>query len=207
MVVAVQARGLDKLQRYFERFPKVAEQASRLAVNDAATFGLTSGKREIRNQVSLSSSYLNDPDKIRITKRAKGSDLEAVIVANARPISLARFAQGSRTTFGKRPGGIKVRVKARGGTKQIGRGFLIRLRSGAALDDANFNVGLAVRLKKGERVRNKKIIRQDSLRGLALLYGPSVNQVFRTVAPDITPAIEQRLRQEFLRQFARLSRG
>ena len=40
-----------------------------------------------------------------------------------------------------------------------------------------------------------------------LLYGPSVDQVFRSVADDKTPKILSDVTAEFLRQFARLSRG
>jgi hypothetical protein len=37
-----------------------------------------------------------------------------------------------------------------------------------------------------------------------LLYGPSVDQVFRTVAVDISPPLLDNLQSEFLRQFQRL---
>jgi hypothetical protein len=42
------------------------------------------------------------------------------------------------------------------------------------------------------------------LAGVALLYGPSVDQVFRTVAVDISQPLLVHLENEFLRQFIRL---
>ena len=76
--------------------------------------------------------------------------------------------------------------------------FLVRLK--------NNNIGLAVRLKPGEVLQNsEKAVRLDN--NVYLLYGPSVDQVFRSVADDKTPKILSDVTAEFLRQFARLSRG
>jgi hypothetical protein len=78
---------------------------------------------------------------------------------------------------------------------------LLNLRSG--------NIGLGIRLKNGETLTNTvgaKLITSGPLAGVALLYGPSVDQVFRTVAVDISPALLQELSVEFLRQFERLFR-
>jgi len=80
------------------------------------------------------------------------------------------------------------------------RAFLINLRSG--------NVGLGIRLRPGETMENTvgaKLITTGPLAGVALLYGPSVDQVFRTVAVDISPDLLVYLQAEFLRQIQRLS--
>ena len=74
--------------------------------------------------------------------------------------------------------------------------FLVRLK--------NNNIGLAVRLKPGEVLQNsEKAVRLDN--NVYLLYGPSVDQVFRSVADDITPSIQQSVSRQFFRQFTRLS--
>jgi hypothetical protein len=80
--------------------------------------------------------------------------------------------------------------------------FLMRLRAGAGTAD-NYNIGLAIRLAPGERIRNKRVMTQVG-HNLYLLYGPSVDQVFRTVADDNAPEIATMVRDEFYRQFARL---
>jgi hypothetical protein len=83
----------------------------------------------------------------------------------------------------------------------LGRAFFINLNSG--------NIGLGIRLKNGETLTNTtgaKIITKGPLAGVALLYGPSVDQVFRSVAVDISPPLLDALSIEFLRQFDRLFR-
>ena len=83
---------------------------------------------------------------------------------------------------------------------KLPRAFLVPLRSGA---DGLGNKGLAIRLKDGDRLRNK--VRQVQLsRGLYLLYGPSVDQAFlnnagKGVASDMSPEVLDRLEEEFLR--------
>ena len=72
----------------------------------------------------------------------------------------------------------------------MNRAFLMNLRSG--------NLGLAVRLAPGERIDNKRRMVQMS-NGLYLLYGPSVDQVFRSVAEDVSADAGDFLEQEFLR--------
>jgi hypothetical protein len=94
---------------------------------------------------------------------------------------------------------IRVQIK-RGSRVKLPRAFLINLRGG--------NIGLAIRLRPGETLQHTigaKLIRTGPLAGVALLYGPSVEQVFRTVAEDISPELMSRLQTEFLRQFSRLS--
>lgn len=202
----IEARGLDEFIKLFEDFPQRANEAARLAVIETARFARRQGSKEIRDQVNFSRGYLGDEKTGRLVigypKRADGT--EAVILGRDRPTSLARFAVGN-TKPGRRKSGnpVKVRVSSKGGTETLKRGFFIRLRQGKVLDDENFNVGLAVRLAKGERLQNK---RQAILiaSGLYLLYGPSVGQVFSAVAEDIEPEVSEKLETEFLRQFDRL---
>ena len=88
----------------------------------------------------------------------------------------------------------------RGRTKTLRKAFLVNLRNG--------NVGLAVRLKQGETLQNKTYGKPVMLgKNLYLLYGPSVDQVFRTVADDSLPMLGEEVSKEFFRNFARLSGG
>jgi hypothetical protein len=84
---------------------------------------------------------------------------------------------------------------------ELPRAFLLTLRNG--------NVGLGIRLKPGETLQHTigaKLITSGPLAGVALLYGPSVDQVFRSVAVEITPELLNELELEFLRQFIRMTR-
>ena len=89
-------------------------------------------------------------------------------------------------------------------TRTLNRAFIIRLRAGDTLSADTFNLGLAIRLRPGEVIANKKIMAKRGPSGLYLLYGPSVDQVFKGAAADAAPQIETLLIDEFTRQFARL---
>jgi hypothetical protein len=215
MTVSIELRGLDAVERYYREAPAIAREAARFAVNDAAKFGARRASEEIRKQVRFSRTYLgnasNADARLRIRKVAKGGDLEAVITARRRPTSLARFASGT-PTFGRTRGrGPRVKVKPGAGYRTIKKGFFLRLRAGGSNLD-QFNVGLAIRMNPGEVLRNRNkgltgLKAFGSSKNLYLLYGPSVDQVFQTVRADIAPRVAAEAEKQFLRQFARLSRG
>jgi hypothetical protein len=147
--------------------------------------------------------FLEDVEKFGVTRYASPSRLEAVISARQRPTSLARFATGGNVD----QEGVSVRVKA-GKTQRLKRAFLVRLRQGTMLDSENFNLGLAVRIPGGEAaVRNKtdKSRMVHLAKDVFLLYGPSVDQVFKTVSVTETPHVLNEIESEFYRQFARLA--
>lgn len=160
-------------------------------------------------QVSFPPGYLNETDgagekRFRLKYRATDKQLEAGIVGRFTPTSLARFtpsrARFARTGRRGRRQGLEVRIQP-GSSATLRRAFLVNLRSG--------NIGLGIRLKEGETLEHTigaKLITSGPLAGVALLYGPSVDQVFRTVAVEISPAILDHMVSEFLRQFARLSK-
>ena len=87
------------------------------------------------------------------------------------------------------------------------RAFFIRLRRGNAVITAeNANVGLAIRLAEGERVDNKNTM--GPLGGnLYLLYGPSVGQVFRTVAEKSADQVGDALAERFSHYLRRSTGG
>lgn len=205
--VDLDIRGLEQARRRIVAIPDVAERAAVLAVNDTARFGHAESSRQIRSRVAFKAGYLGSAEKggsrLRIRQRAKDGDPTAIIAARQRPTSLATFAQSSLANW-KRGKTVKVRVATGRGSKAIKGAFPIRLRRGgmSVSEDAN-NMGIALRLKEGERVRNKHEMVQ--LNGsLYLLYGPSVDQVFRMVSEKIAPELGDKLEANYTRQFDRL---
>lgn len=190
---------------YFQRFPQIANTAARLAINTIATRqGMRISKDAMQDEVMFPRGYLND--RLVNTKKASSNDLEAIITGRKRATSLARFAVSGQAPGVRRTGGVRIRV-SKGRSSYMKNAFLVRLNKGASLTEDNYNVGLALRLGPGESIRNKKRAHQSWLvkDQVALLYGPSVDQVFRTVAPEVADKISSELANEFLRQFNRLS--
>lgn len=89
-----------------------------------------------------------------------------------------------------------------GRIKQMPRAYIIPLRAG---NQFGLNTGLAIRLRPGETVRNiREYTPVEIYPDVYILYGPSVDQVFRGVTADITPEVNSALDAEFNRQFLRL---
>lgn len=198
MSVEISANLFDELDDYFERMPGVADHAAQLAINDTARgTAMQLARQQMMEEINFTPAYLKE--RLSIEKYAKRNDLEAIISGRDRPTSLARFATNARA--GQR-GNIRVEVE-KGSTKVLKKAFILNLKSG--------NLGLAIRLAPGEKLMNKNLpvdVNYSSLgNGVVLLYGPSVDQVFRGVASDIQPAVADAAVTEFFRQFARLSNG
>lgn len=193
------ANGLDSLSEYFEREPEISRKAASMALNDVAGgTGLNLLKREIYDQIEFPKGYLN-ADRLGLAKRATPEKLEAIVKGRDRPTSLARFAvrQNAKKQATRR--GVSVRVKS-GQTKYLKGAWLVELNNG--------NLGLAVRLKPGERLMNKTKSSSVQLSpNVYLLYGPSVDQVFSGVAADNIDRIGDMVASQYLRQIARLTRG
>lgn len=180
VVVVEGLEELDDIENLDARIIKRAQQA----INSTLRKARTAIDREIRQQVAFPARYLGT--RLRVTEFASGTSLQGTISGRDRPTSLARFAT-SKTP--RRGAGVGVQV-APGSRKRMQRAFLMPLKSG--------NVGLAMRLKPGESIRNKKYMRKVS-KGLYLLYGPSVNQVFAGVADDEANTVAAWLQEEFTR--------
>lgn len=199
--------GLAQLDRYLALAPKATRTAARLAINDTATRkGINMLRLTMEEQVAFPKGYLTDPRRLGVTQRATDSNLEAVITGRGRPTSLARFAS-SASIIGARRAGSPLTVRVNPSRRRaLSRAFLVRLRAGQGpVTDEAFNLGLAIRLQPGEVISNK--VRMVPFGGgLYLLYGPSVDQVFRSVAVDRAGEIADLVADEFLRQFVRLAR-
>jgi hypothetical protein len=188
---------LDAVE-FFQRLPNVADKAAQLAINTVAhRGGLTMIRRSILSEIAFPKNYLTD-DRLGVTKKATAGDLEAVIAARERPTSLARFAAAGTALGSRARIGVRVSVK-RGSTTSLKQAWLVNLKNG--------NVGLAVRLKPGQAVANryKAVTAWLVPNKVALLYGPSVDQVFREVSEKTAAPISRMVSDEFLRQFSRLS--
>lgn len=180
----VVVEGLSSLED-IENLDETILRNARNAINKAADRTRTSSDREIREGLAFPARYLQQ--RLTVSKRAAGTSLQAVISGRDRPTSLARFVKNRGQAPGK--AGVTVQVSANA-AKRMNRAFLMKLNNG--------NLGLAMRLKEGERLANKRNLVKVG-KGLYLLYGPSVDQAFQTVIPDQEEGAAEYMEREFLR--------
>ena len=176
---------------------QIAKVASK-AINGVTRKSRAEIKRRIRSEVNFPVRFL-DGKGLQISQFAKPTDLESIITARGRPTMLSRFL-----TSAPRSGraGVSVEVEP-GKARFMRRVFSLKLPQGSAGVETKYNLALAIRLRKGERLRNKTSFRRLES-NLYVLYGPSVDQVFRAkdgdgIATDMVPKIERDLEKEFLR--------
>ena len=166
VVVVEGLSALDDISEIEEK----ALRAARMAVNKAADRTRKVSADAMREQINFPARYLSGKSgRLAVTRRASGSRLEAAIAGRDRPTSLARFA--SKSSKGR---GATVTVKP-GSPVTLQRAFLMQLKNG--------NTGLAVRTdgsKPSRAWRPKRIAGSN----IWLLYGPSVDQVFKAVARE-----------------------
>ena len=191
-VVAIDGLSAD---RPLEALPRQIERAALMAVNRTAERTRTASARKIREQVNFPARYLSGQNGRLTLDKAKTAEDGATITGRFRPTSLARFAT-SGSVGGKN--GVRVEV-APGFAKMMRRAFLIRLPAGKGGVDTKSNLGLAIRLRAGEKLQNKTTAVALGKSGLVLLYGPSVSMVFRSVRDDQVPDAEEFLSKEFAR--------
>lgn len=200
----VEVNALRVLNDFLEAAPDITRQSASLAMNGVIPRkGMTRYKKAMKSQVGFPGGYLDEADKFGVTQFAKPGDLTAAITARQRPTSLARFATSG--VVGTE--GVTLRVKA-GQSRRLKRAFMVRLMAGTQLTGETFNTGVAVRIPGGEAaVRGKKDTSRmvHLAKDVFLLYGPSVDQVFRSVSVTETPHVLNEIETEFYRQFARLS--
>jgi hypothetical protein len=167
-------------------------KAAQQAVNATLRKTRASSAELIAAQVNFGKSYLNEKKRFAVSRFATQKTLEGSIVGRNRPTSLARFSRGA---IGSK--GVDIEV-APGVSRRSKRMFLIKLPAGTADLETKFNMGLAIRLRPGESVdRKRKMVKVS--KGLYLLYGPSVDQVFAQVASLEEPRAADFLEAEFNR--------
>lgn len=193
------------IKKKLKKQSKNADKAANLSVHDTTVYGRKEAKKKILQQVNFSPSYLDGQSsqgRRLDTKFSKVNGLTSgIIVGRFRPTSLATFDAKQLTVPGKRKGkrkaGVTVNVRGR---KRIGRGFMMALKNG--------NTGLAIRVDKGDKPNrrfNGKPLYKTQNSEVYLLYGPSVEQVFRSVAPEIAPDLSKNLNANFVRHYVRLN--
>lgn len=195
---AVFVEGIESLQQ-FDRLKGSVQLAAVQSINRIAASGRTMAARRIGEQVKFPSRYLSPAARrLYVSQKAQRGKLEARITGRSRPTSLARFVIGNP----RKGDGVRVEVTP-GKARYMRRAFLVKLPAGSGPVDTKANKGLAVRLRPGERLSNKRTAKKLA-NGLYLLYGPSVDQVFidnagNGVAQDIQPDLADGLAEEFLR--------
>lgn len=207
MIATAEFEGLDGAAEFFAKIPGVTNKAARMAINHVANRdGLKLARDSIMDEIAFPKDYLN-ASRIGVTQLATDGNLQAVITGRKRATSLARFAAPGTPIGSSLRSGVRVRVSTQGGGQVLRRAWLVRLNKGKSLTEDNYNVGLAVRLGSGDKVAGKFSPHQSWLvpGSVALLYAPSVDQVFRTVADDISPRVADMTADEFIRQFTRLA--
>lgn len=193
MSVYLSVDGLLDFSDYIKRFGDAVPECARMALNQTAERGaIPLARDEMTSQVAFPQGYLKG-DRLSVTKKATNANLEAVISGRDRPTSLARFVVGA-TLPARRPKGVTV-VVSPGESRVMKKAFTVRLNNG--------NIGLVLRTKEGEGVRNKKDQARPFGKDLYLLYGPSVNQVFTNVAEKVLNQVGDYFVDEFLRQLSR----
>lgn len=172
---------------------------ARQTINSAVRRTRTASAKEIRRQVNFPANYLSGGNsRLSISKFATNSDLEARITGRSRPTSLARFIHGTPRAGGGAAvsQGVNVEVKP-GHARRLPRAFVMKLRAGSG-DGGGFNLGLAIRLRDGKKPQ--RAYRPVALgKNLWLLYGPSVDQVFKAVRGQVAPDAESFMADEFTR--------
>lgn len=167
-----------------------------MAINRTARKARTLATAEIKEQLNLPSRYIGG--NLYIGAPATPDNLATEITGRVRPTSLARYAKGTPEST-RKAGYTTVEVQ-RGHYVKMPKAFLIRLRGkGGSTEGPNANIGLAVRLRQGEKIRNKRVSFVKTMNGLAMLYGPSVDQAFKTVRGDIAPEVGDFLANEYNR--------
>lgn len=179
--------GLSSLED-IENLDEEILRKARQAINKAADRTRTQVDRGIRSELNFPATYLRS--RLTVRKRASGTNLEAVISGRDRPTSLARFVTNRSARTGK--AGVNVRVSSTV-NKRMGSAFLMQLKNG--------NMGLAIRLKPGASLYGSRGAKRFSSKdgNLYLLYGPSVDQAFRTVLPEQEETAAEYLEREFAR--------
>lgn len=169
METLVAIEGLTDFIKSLDSLPDKQRLAAMRAINKTADRARTRADRQLRREINLSARYVGE--KLTVARRANQTHLNAKVTGTSRPISLTRFA--TTTSYGLE--GIPVSVRP-GVAKRIRRAFIMPLRG---KNGELTNAGFAVRTSGGPPKGAYKPKRISDT--LWLLYGPSVDQIFKTL--------------------------
>ncbi len=205
MTVFIEGADFGSLKDFYTvRFPQAIKLAQINAINDTASYGLKLATEEMLKEVRFPAGYLDQPKRFYISQFAQDGFIEAHITARGRATALSRFALPGQTPFSTRGAsslkgsgpGVNVEVNP-GQVRNIGSAFIMAFKNG--------NYGIAVRTKGATsvqaRLKSKKFFSTAQLTNdLYILYGPSVDQVFQSVAKDIAERVRIHLMESFITQ-------
>ena len=129
-MITVEVKGVREVLTIFD--PKKVTAAARMALNDAARSARTEADRGIRKEWNIRAA--KSRQELRAIKFAKGNDLEAIVRAAGRPISLTYF------------GAVEAR--------KSGRGVVIKNQAGQkAQRRSKLGSGVTVQIERGKTTR------------------------------------------------------
>ena len=214
--VTIDASFVREIDAHYSQFPGAVKAAFPKALNEGARFARKVSVEAIMKDTAFPTGYLDKPERFYVAQFATPEQPQAVLKARTRGTLLYEFAVGhplpeaTRGTGGKnwfgistaerrqlqRSRGVTVIIKP-GAPKTIPEAFVIPLKDSGAL-------GIAVKLKNGQfpAMLKKNFIRTELLnQEYYVLYGPSVDQVFRQVSEKVIPEVTSYLSAEFRRLF------
>lgn len=188
----IEQKGLSDAISDLVDLPTNMRKALVSAVNAVVPEAYSLSVERITDQVALTKAYVKS--RLYISQTATLQDPLAVISGRVRSTQLRRYQGTQLYAPAKLPGkrrlaGTSVRVKTGGATKVLNHAWIIKLKYGDLDAKAGKTIGIAMRTGSG---------RND----YRILYGPSVDQVFRDVKDEIRPEVEQMLSAEVLKQMA-----
>lgn len=201
--LTIDSSGIEDYERFLELFPQTAQKALSMSINDTMRdVVLPEGRRMMEEQVNYPAGYLDD-NRFAVKQFATPTQLVGQVAGRGRATSLARFATAGQGVPGRKWTPVDT-VEVRPGNPRPGnRMYLIPLRAGTTMGG---NIGLAIRLRKGEKLQNIREFQPIEIYpDTYILYGPSVDQIFQSIAMDLEPKIVAALKDEFYRQFYRLN--
>lgn len=183
---AVFVEGLDELD--LTALEPQIERRAMMAINKTADWARARTKEDMKRRYNFPGNYLEPSSgRLVVSKKAKMTDLEAMISARQRGTSLTRFMVRADKAQGM--GDVQVSI-LKGRTRTIKGAIIMKLKNG--------NTGFAIRTKDGQKPR--KAYQPKQMRnGLWLLYGPSVDQAFRFSRDLTAKQAEVYLADEFTR--------
>ena len=203
---------IEVLSDALKDMPKVANAAMADAINKTSTFARKEGVSAIVNDTTLKEPYVRS--KIRPGKRAKYDSLRATVDAEQRDVLAGRYAHRATSE------GVKLKIKAKGGYRQIKGAWITGALKGSGATTGigvTFKAALSIMEKglgKGKGAtpgKAKKIasIKRSAAKnkrgwsGMYVLHSRSINQQFESVAEDIKPLVYRKLSVEFIDIFQR----
>lgn len=177
---------LEEVAKEFDRGITHTRKIFAAVLNDATDEVWSSAVEEVIGEVNLDKAYVQK--HLFIHKRASAKKLQTVIRGTVRGVLLSRYGAQQVTRAGKGrsqvKAGISVKIKPTGRRITMASAFFIRLKRGKAAGEGA--LGVAIRPKPGMKLSRRESLEVNK-RGYAVLHGPSVDQVWRSISASVEP--------------------